>query len=71
MRIQQEKDRKRTEVAKAHGFKIARLPYWLSDKHSAHCNELEKREIANILAGEPSYPDIPVLEHSALKPMPK
>lgn len=71
MRIQQEKDRKRTEVAKAHGFKIARLPYWLSDKHSGHCTELEKREIANILAGKPSYPDIPVLEHSALEPMPK
>lgn len=71
MQTQQEKDRKRTDVAKANGFKIARIPYWLSDKHSAYCTELEKREIANILDGMPSYPDIPILEHSILKPMPK
>ena len=70
MQIQQEKDRKRTEIAKAHGFNIARLPYWLSDKHSAECTPFEKREIANILAGTPSYPDIPVLEHAELQPMP-
>ena len=71
MQIQQGKDRKRTDVAKAHGFKIARLPYWLSDKHSAHCTELEKREIANILSGSPSYPEIPMLEQADLRPMPK
>lgn len=71
MQIQQEKDRKRTKIAKVHGFSIARLPYWLSDKHSAECTPFEKREIANILSGTPSYPDVPVLEHSKLQPMPK
>ena len=70
MRIQQEKDRKRTELAKKNGFKIARLPFWLADKHATKCTVLEKREIANILSGKPSFPDVPLLEQAATKPDP-
>ena len=70
MRIQQEKDRKRTELAKKHGFKIARLPFWLANKHATKCTLLEKREIANILSGKPSFPEVPLLEQATTKPNP-
>ena len=61
---QQKIDKKKTQLAKKHGFKIARIPYWLND------NEV-KLEINNILIGEPSYPEIPDLKQSKSKPSPK
>ena len=70
MQIQQEKDRHRTTLAKENGFLIARVPYWLAGKNENYCTTLEKREIANILAGTPSYPDIPILEQALTKPLP-
>jgi len=49
---------------KKHDYKIARIPYWLTDE------EVE-REIDNILAGEPTYPDVPDLEQAKTQPKPK
>ena len=57
-------DGKKTELAKKHGYKIARIPYWLND-------EQVEREIDNILAGNPSYPDVPDLKQSETEPLPK
>ena len=61
---QQENDRYKTELAKKHGYKIARIPYWLND-------EQVEKEIDNILAGNPSYPDVPDLKQAETKPLPK
>ena len=49
---------------KKEGFKIARIPYWLTKKE-------EEIEIENILAGKPTYPDIPDLKQEKTKPKPK
>ena len=49
---------------KKHGYKIARIPYWLND------NQVEK-EIDNILNGKPTYPDIPSSKQAKTKPLPK
>ena len=64
MKKQIDNDRYKTELAKKHGYKIARIPYWLND-------EQVKREIDNILAGNPSYPDVPDLKQAETKPLPK
>ena len=56
-------DKYKTEIAKDAGFKIARIPYWLSKKE-------EEIEIENILAGKPTYPDVPDLEQEKTKPKP-
>ena len=31
---------------------------------------MEKKEIQNILNGQPTYPDVPDLEHEKTKPLP-
>ena len=38
-------------------------PNWLSE-------EDEKKEIQNILKGQPTYPDVPDLEQAKTKPLP-
>ncbi len=60
---QQKNDLLKTELAKKKGYKIARIPYWLTD-------EEVKREIDNIILGNPSYPDVPNLDHERSKPKP-
>ena len=64
MKKQRNNDKHKTHLAKKHGYKIARIPYWLND-------EQVKREIDNILAGNPSYPDVPDLKQAETKPLPK
>ena len=61
---QQENDKFKTKLAKDAGFKIARIPYWLTKKE-------EEIEIENILAGKPTYPDVPDLSQEDTKPRPK
>jgi very-short-patch-repair endonuclease len=61
---QQENDKLKTKLAKDAGFKIARIPYWLSKKE-------EEIEIENILAGKPTYPDVPDLKQEKTRPKPK
>jgi len=61
---QQENDKLKTKLAKKAGFKIARIPYWLTK------NE-EEIEIENILAGKPTYPDVPDLKQEKTKPKPR
>ena len=61
---QQKNDKLKTKIAKKSGYKIARLPYWLTHKE-------EKIEIQNILAGKPTYPDVPDLKQAKTKPKPK
>jgi len=56
-------DIEKTKLAKSKGHKICRIPYWLSE-------EDEKKEIQNILNGQPTYPDVPDLEQSKTKPLP-
>lgn len=56
-------DKLKTKLAKDAGFKIARIPYWLSKKE-------EEIEIENILAGKPTYPDVPDLKQEKTKPKP-
>jgi very-short-patch-repair endonuclease len=60
---QQKNDKYKTKIAKEKGFKIARIPYWLTKKE-------EEIEIENILAGKPTYPDIPDLKQEKTKPKP-
>ena len=61
---QQANDRFKTELAKKNGFKIARIPFWLT-------GEQEIQEIENILAGKPTYPDVPNLEDVLTQKLPK
>ena len=56
-------DIEKTNLAKSKGHKISRIPYWLSE-------EDEKKEIQNILNVQPTYPDVPDLEHEKSKPLP-
>ena len=56
-------DIEKTKLAKSKGHKICRIPYWLSE-------EDEKKEIQNILNGQPTYPDVPDLEQAKTKPLP-
>tara|TARA_B100001989_G_C24103872_1_gene253020 strand:- start:105 stop:485 length:381 start_codon:yes stop_codon:yes gene_type:complete len=60
---QQKNDLLKTQLAKKKGYKIARIPYWLTDKEV-------KREVDNIISGKPSYPDVPNLDHERSKPKP-
>ena len=64
LKKQQENDAYKTKLAKDNGFKIARLPYWLTA-------EEEEIEIEHILAGKPTYPDVPDLAQENTKPRPK
>ena len=61
---QKKNDKLKTKLAKKEGFKIARIPYWLNKKE-------EEIEIENILAGKPTYPDIPDLKQAKTKPKPR
>ena len=56
-------DKYKTKLAKDAGFKITRIPYWLTKKE-------EEIEIENILAGKPTYPDVPDLRQEKTKPRP-
>ena len=57
-------DKLKTKMAKDAGFKITRIPYWLTKKE-------EEIEIENILAGKPTYPDVPDLKQEKTRPKPK
>jgi len=63
MKKQQKNDLNKTKFAKKNGYKVARIPYWLN-------YEQVEREIDNILAGNPSYPDVPDLKQAETKPLP-
>ena len=54
----------KTQLAKEQGLKIARIPYWLTKKE-------EEIEIENILAGKPTYPDVPDVKQEKTKPKPR
>ena len=56
-------DIEKTKLAKSKGHKICRIPYWLKE-------EDERKEIQNILNGQPTYPDVPDLEQAKTKPLP-
>jgi very-short-patch-repair endonuclease len=64
VKAQQTNDRLKTKMAKDAGFKLARIPYWLTNKE-------EEIEIENILAGKPTYPDVPDLKQEKTRPKPK
>lgn len=57
-------DAYKTKIAKAEGYKINRIPFWLSEKDV-------KIEIENILAGKPTYPEVPDLKQEKTRPKPK
>tara|TARA_B110000879_G_scaffold209302_1_gene296687 strand:+ start:95 stop:1117 length:1023 start_codon:yes stop_codon:yes gene_type:complete len=61
---QQANDKLKTKLANEAGFMVARIPYWLTKKE-------EQIEIENILAGKPTYPDVPDLKQDKTKPRPK
>ena len=63
LKYQCDNDKFKTSLAKKNGFKIARIPYWLTKKE-------EEVEIENILAGKPTYPDVPDLKQEKTKPRP-
>ena len=64
LKRQVKNDKFKTKLAKKEGYKIARIPYWLTKKE-------EEIEIDNILAGKPTYPDVPDLKQEKTKPRPK
>jgi very-short-patch-repair endonuclease len=61
---QEANDKFKTKLAKKHGYKITRIPFWLTE-------EEEHKEIENILAGKPTYPDVPDVKQATTKPKPK
>ena len=61
---QHKNDKLKTKLAKKEGYKMARIPYWLTKKE-------EEIKIDNILAGKPTYPDVPDLKQEKTKPRPK
>jgi ssDNA-binding Zn-finger/Zn-ribbon topoisomerase 1 len=61
--FQQNNDQYKTNLAKSKSHKICRIPYWLRE-------EDERKEIQNILNGQPTYPDVPDLEQAKSKPLP-
>jgi very-short-patch-repair endonuclease len=64
MERQKANDAYKTKIAKSVGFKIARMPFWLTP-------DQEIKEIENILNGAPSYPDVPDIRQLETKPAPK
>ena len=56
-------DIEKTALAKSKGHNICRIPFWLSE-------EDERKEIQNILDGNPTYPDVPDIEQAKTKPLP-
>ena len=60
---QEANDKFKTKLAKKHGYKIARIPFWITE-------EEEHQEIENILAGKPTYPDVPDIKQLKTKPKP-
>jgi len=64
-------DRIKTKSAKEKGYKIARIPYWLSDPKSPVVSSSVKLEIDNILKGQPTYPDVPDPEQEKAQLRPK
>lgn len=63
LKRQRANDKLKTKLAKEAGFKIARMPYWLTKQE-------EEIEIENILAGKPTYPDVPDLKQENTRPKP-
>jgi very-short-patch-repair endonuclease len=61
--LQKDNDEFKTQLAKDNGYKISRIPYWLTP-------EEEEIEIENILAGKPTYPDVPDPKQEKTKPKP-
>ena len=58
-----ENDRIKTELAERHGYKLYRIPYWLDEEDI-------RTEISNILKDNPTYPNIPNIEHDITQPKP-
>jgi very-short-patch-repair endonuclease len=56
-------DALKTSLAKSAGYKIARLPFWLTP-----CEE--KREVNNILYHKPTFPDVPKRSQAITQPPP-
>ena len=52
------------EVVERHGYKLYRIPYWLDEEDI-------RTEISNILKGNPTYPNIPNIEHDVTQPKPR
>ena len=61
---QKEIDAEKTKLALDHGYKIARIPYWVKNKDEILI------ELDNIFAGNPTFPLIPDIEQSKVKPKP-
>lgn len=61
---QQRNDAYKTKLAKTAGYKLARLPFWLTEAQELH-------EMNNILADRPSYPETPRLSQAHKRPPPK
>jgi hypothetical protein len=60
----------KTKSAKDRGYKIARIPYWLSDPKSPVVSSSVQLEIDNVLKDQPTYPDVPDPEQEKTKPKP-
>ena len=63
LRGERENDKLKTKLALDADYKIARIPFWLTDE------EVEQ-EVENILLGEPTYPNVPDLKQLKTKPKP-
>ena len=49
-------------LAIKHGYKIARIPYWVTDEYEILI------ELGNIFESKPTYPPIPVIDQALYKP---
>lgn len=56
-------DEFKTQLARRHGWRLARVPYWLDKKEI-------QIELRNILGGNPTYPEVPDPNQEQTKPKP-
>ena len=63
LKDQKNNDSYKVKLAKKHGYRIARIPYWLNRR------EIEI-ELDNILAGKPTYPELPNPKQEKTQPKP-
>ena len=61
---QQANDAHKVKLVKDRGIRIARIPFWLTPQE-------EVQEINNVLNDNPTYPEVPDLQHLETKPKPK
>ena len=62
---QQKNDKLKTKLALDAGYKLARVPFWVTGEYRLLI------ELGNIFMGKPTYPNVPDLKQLKTQPMPR